>query len=129
MRDDRTVGERLVGRPLTMENRAGVPHYVTGQHHAGVITPEELRATLDELGIDDDGELVAELSYVDAGGHAVCVLVTRAPGEGNDWEPQMIGRAGVRTFLGWRTADEVPFEFSEKMRDALAKALAEAGLS
>lgn len=37
----KTAGERFVGRKLAIERRAGVDHYVMGQHHAELAGPPE----------------------------------------------------------------------------------------
>lgn len=55
-----TKGEELLGRPLPQEMKAGVPHYIPGQHHAEVC--------------GDDYTYHAVLGYVSAMGHAVQIL-------------------------------------------------------
>lgn len=55
-----TEGEKLLGRELRKEMKAGVPHYIPGQHHAEVC--------------GDDYTYHAVLGYVSAMGHAVQLL-------------------------------------------------------
>lgn len=68
-----TEGERRLGRLLAKERRAGVEHYVTGQHHAEIV--------------EEDTHVYAALSFVNVMGHAVFVLCRRAPrGEWDPWK-------------------------------------------
>lgn len=108
-----TVGERLVGRPLQVERRAGTPHFVTGQHHA------EIYEGLHDAESGGDIEL-ARLSYVDVGGHAVVVLLVRDKGTA-DWTATWLGRAG-HAYQAPATRAPGSFALSEKMQAALADA-------
>jgi hypothetical protein len=65
-----TEGEKMLGRPLEKEMKAGVPHYKSGQHHASIV--------------GDDCCYHAVLSYVSAMGHAVQILCRKT---GEDWTP------------------------------------------
>lgn len=106
-----TVGEGLVGRRLTMANRAGVPHYVTGQLQADVehvFDPE----TNDDLG------WAGTVSWVDAMGQARVLVVNQEDGV---WHPIMHAAAGVRLMRGkWEPADD--HNMTETMLAALTAA-------
>lgn len=110
MPDELTIGERLVGRKLQTEKRAGVPHYVTGQHEAVVFVGLRDATTNAEIEI-------ARLSYVDIGGHAVVVILMREKGE-SEWEATWLRRAG-HAYEGHATMAPASFALSEKMRAAL----------
>jgi hypothetical protein len=86
-RDDlNTAGERLVGRRLEAEIRAGVPHYVPGQHDARIYPWSTAWPGGEPI-------QVGRVTYVDVGGHACVLLVARDTPDG-DWRPTWIGRAG-----------------------------------
>jgi hypothetical protein len=55
-----TLGEIYAMRRIEREDRAGVPHYVPGQHFARMLTGQ-----------------TASLSFVDVGGHVCIVPVVR----------------------------------------------------
>lgn len=106
MTEFNTEGERRLGRPLAKERRAGVEHYVTGQHHAEIV--------------EDDTHVYAALSFVNVLGHAVFVLCRKAP-EGK-WETwQVFGEFGQGHVLKLSGPPE-SWEFSEAMLAALADA-------
>lgn len=60
-----TVGEAYLERELKKERRAGVEHYVVGQHKAEVV--------------EEDGQKAAILSYVSSLGVTTVVLVKKGP--------------------------------------------------
>lgn len=95
-----TVGEAMVGRALRRERRAGVEHYVPGQHAAVE---------------DPDLPGVYLLSYVDQLGYAV---VIPCEWEGNHWKAVRIAlRAGQETIRTSALRDD--FELSPRMLAAL----------
>jgi hypothetical protein len=87
-----TCGEQLLGRRLMMENRAGIPHYVTGQLEAEVERVE-----------DEDGVTYAgSVGFVNEMGRAVCVAAI-FDDEENRWVGLMYLTAGHMTADGaWR---------------------------
>lgn len=109
-----TRGEQLAQRPLMAERRSGVPHYLTGQHHAIVETIDE------EVG----GGKACTLSYVDTMGEVVVAVLIQDEGA---WLPMMIGRSGHQVFHGWVPAHETRFELSDKMLAAIERAEQEEG--
>lgn len=66
-----TEGEKMLGRPLKKHMKAGVPHFVPGQHHAEIV--------------GDDCCYHAVLGYVSAMGHAVQLLCKKTDEHG--WMP------------------------------------------
>jgi hypothetical protein len=93
-----TMGEALVRRELKKHRRAGVDHFVAGQHGAFV----------------EDG--IAYVTFVDQMGHAVNIPFER---DGDDWKP-----VGVYQRAGQATAEQrslLPEDFvpTEKMRAEL----------
>lgn len=66
-----TKGEEMLGRSLQIELKAGVPHYIPGQHHADIV--------------GEDYCYHAVLSYVSAMGHAVQILCKKTDDRG--WIP------------------------------------------
>jgi len=110
-----TMGEELVGRPLEKELRAGVMHYVPGQHHAEIVVRDG-RAL-----ITNEPEQIARLTYVDVMGHAVAVSCSRRD-ETATWRPSWVARAGQVTAEPTVRADTVGFELSAAMLDALEAA-------
>lgn len=91
---------------LERENRAGVPHYKSGQHRAYTMPPPD--------------ESHALLVYVDVMGHAVLMTCELRDGE---WHPEgmrcRISASGLGH--GWQAIPE-DTELSQDSRDALAAA-------
>jgi hypothetical protein len=106
-----TAGERLAGRQLKRETRAGVEHFVTGQHEARWLQSEDF--------LTGKRQDIARLTYVDVGGHAVVLLCARG-GPDEAWAPTWIGRAG-QVFED-RAVHADGFELSAKMLAAFAAA-------
>lgn len=71
-----TYGEAFAERKLRKENRAGVEHYVIGQHAASMIEPDDPR--------EAEGDVAAILTYCSALG---LVGVPMVKPECGDWEP------------------------------------------
>lgn len=105
MPDLTTAGEILVKRELRKEKRAGVEHYVTGQHVAKRVEPG-----------GPGVEMAAELSYVDVMGHAVLVECVYHDG---GWTPVVLARAGQVHAYPPCLASKAGFELSEKMVETL----------
>lgn len=108
-----TAGERYVGRRLEAEMRAGVPHYVPGQHDA-VIYP---------VGVDaftNEPIQVGRVTYVDRMGHA-CVLLVARTAEDAPWRPTWIGRGG-HNYVEQAVHAPAGFILSPGMYSALAAA-------
>ena len=84
----RTQIEAMIGRQLSRERRAGVEHFVPGQHQARPLAQEPTAGVRLE---------VYELSYVDGGGHAWLVLVER---EDAKWVPVYAFRGGQSVVRG-----------------------------
>ena len=101
-----TPGETMCQRELEKENRGGIPHFVTGQHHAEVVA--------------DDVALFAILTYVNVNGMAVLVLCMKKSGTA-EWEPYEAMRiAGCAADFG---PQKIPHEF--KLTDLMKAALKE----
>jgi hypothetical protein len=105
MNEFRTAGERLCGRELAKENRAGVPHFVEGQHYAAII--------------NDDTHLTALLTWVDEFGHAVAMPCKK---NGEYWVPMGSARKAGQSH-SFKVVD-VPtdYTFSEAQTKALEDA-------
>jgi hypothetical protein len=100
-----TLAEQFLGRALEKEQRAGVEHYVVGQHYAELQGPPE------------DGMAVAQLSYISPLGAVVLALVST---DGKPWEPA-IDQArvlGTSYDYGMRPLP-ANFEITLEMRAAL----------
>lgn len=110
-----TRGEQYAGRSLQSENRAGVRHYVTGQHHATI----PCRDVQDFFNPNVVGD-VGRVSYVNVRGHAVVVLTWRDRGS-DEWKATWVGSAGQFTET---EAVRAPSDF--KLSEAMLAALAEA---
>lgn len=78
-----TKGEEMLGRSLKIEQKAGVPHYVPGQHHADIV--------------GDDYCYHAVLSYVSAMGHAVQILCKKTDERGWIPCPGTVARSAAQT--------------------------------
>lgn len=104
-----TRGEAFLGRELKKERRAGVDHYVVGQH----------LAEKDEMESGDPNIEVAVLSYVSTLG-AVRLPVVRV--FGGEWEPALrkCRVAGLSMDYGIRNLPD-DWELTEEMKAALAK--------
>jgi hypothetical protein len=104
-----TVGEAFLDRELEKENRAGIPHYVIGQHRADLMGPP-----------GEDGMTVAQLSW--CGPLGACAVACVKP-DGMEWELAMriFRLLGVQMDLGSRQLPS-DFELTEEMRAALAAA-------
>lgn len=100
-----TLGEVFIGRELEKENRAGVMHYVVGQHYAELQGPP------------DGGMAVAQLGYCSPLGVVVLAVVSE---DRRPWEPAMaIARVlGTEYDYGMRPLP-VNFEINLEMRAAL----------
>jgi hypothetical protein len=107
MTEYQTEGERRLNRPLAKEKRAGVDHYVTGQHHAEIV--------------EDDTHLYASLSFVNAMGHAVLVLCRKAA-EG-EWQTHALYGEFGQSHVFAVGAPPGSWVFSEAMLAALAEAV------
>lgn len=110
--------ERLAGRTLEREMRAGVPHFKPGQHHA---TIEAIEAQ-DFFNHDEIGD-VGRVTYVDQMGH-LCVVLTWRDRGSNEWRATWVSRTGMMTTEPPRKAPE-GFVLSDKMLAALAAAEAQ----
>lgn len=92
-----TVGERLVGRRLEKEKRAGVTHYVTGQ------LAVQIEHVFD-MDTNEDLGWAGLVSWVDAMGQARILVVDYEDGV---WHPIMHASAGQTTMRAWMPADEM----------------------
>lgn len=98
-----TAGEAMIGRTLRKEERAGVSHFVTGQHQAEIV--------------EDDTHLFAILTFVNVMGHAVLLLCRKS----KRWEPWgVFGEAGHSLLKRGQPPED--WEFSDDMLAALRKA-------
>lgn len=103
-----TLAEAFVGRALEKERRAGVDHYVEGQHHA------ELQRAPEE------GMAVAQLQWVNALGLAVTVVVKMLPD--GEWETAVpSARMLGLSFDYGMQALPADFKLNDGMKAALAK--------
>jgi hypothetical protein len=108
-------GERIARRKLLKEARAGVTHYVPGQHHAFFHRGGSDYSTGEPLD-------VAHLTYVDVMGHLCCVLLARRD-ETDEWRVTWAGRSGQTYTTPARRIDQAEeFPLSDAMREALANA-------
>lgn len=107
--------ERLAGRPLAREMRAGVEHFKPGQHHATI----EARDAQDYFDPTIRGD-VGRVTYVDQMGHLCVILVWRDTGS-DKWRPTWLSRCGMVTKSPVVQAPD-EFRLSEKMLAALAEA-------
>jgi hypothetical protein len=103
----RTAGERLCNRELRKEQRAGVPHFVEGQHHAEIL--------------DADGPLLVSLTWVDQFGHAVFMVVER---RGDEWVGRVARKAG-QSYCHSPINVKEDYKFSEPQLEALNGVLKE----
>ena len=106
----RTKIETMIGRTLARERRAGVDHFVPGQHHA-----RRLEQTVE---VNDRPLDVFELSYVDGGGRAWFVLVDR---DDDRWVPVYAfvgGQTFVRELGGVPTLSDASKAALERAREA-----------
>jgi hypothetical protein len=102
----KTAGEIMLQRSLEVEKRAGVPHYVSGQHHAEVIM--------------EDTCLYAMLSWVDDMGHVIAMPCRRE--KDGEWKAMGIARrSGVALTQPPQEVAEV-YGFSDKQLAALKEA-------
>lgn len=101
-----TLGEMIVFRDLETETRAGVPHYVPGQHKARIV--KEL----------------AQLTYVDVSGQALLIIVKKD--KDGDWV--MAAPTGIRVGQFYVELVQFPrsFRLTDKMVDCLRATEAEA---
>lgn len=107
--------ERLAGRPLDREIRAGVPHFKPGQYHATI----EVRDAQDYFDPAKRGD-IGRVTYVDQIGHLCVVLAWRDTG-GTSWRPTWVSRTGMMTSEEPRRAPD-GFVLSERMLAALEQA-------
>lgn len=108
-------GERCAGRLLEKEHRAGVTHYVPGQHEAVYHTGGSDFFT-------EEPQDLARLTYVDQMGHLCVVLLSRRD-SADEWRVRWVGLSGQRyTSPARRIDDPGEFPLSEAMRAALANA-------
>lgn len=110
-----TPGEQLAGRELRKEKRAGLTHFVTGQHRATI----EVRDGVDHFDSSIVGD-VGRLTYVDVWGRLVCVLTWRDKGS-EEWRATWVSTAGQETKSEAVRAPE-DIVLSEKMLAALKEA-------
>lgn len=97
-----SIGEVITMRTLRREERDGVPHFLTGQHGARLLTPG-----------------YAQLSYVDNSGHLV-VMPCAADARG-EWYPMGgVLRCGVVS-CGFHSVP-LGFELSPRMIAAIKRA-------
>jgi hypothetical protein len=98
-----------IAHPWLTERRAGVQHYVTGQHKAWAVTP----ATDYEYETEAD----TVLAYVPASGHSVLLLLVRT-GDKGGW---FIYPGVLRVCSSMNGEEQLPedFELSDEMRVAL----------
>lgn len=102
------------GRDLAREMRAGVEHFVTGQHHA----------KLSDWGNDyfsGDPIQVGRLTFVDVMGH-LCVWLVSRSAEDAAWQVTWVSRHGQLTSQEARMVQPGEFELSPKMLTALDRA-------
>lgn len=91
-----TKGEEMLGRPLKKHKKAGVPHYVPGQHAADIV--------------GDDYCYHAVLSYVSAMGHAVQILCKKTNDRGWIPAPGTVARSAAQTTV--YRSQALPDDFS-----------------
>lgn len=96
-----TVAELLAFRKLEEETRSGVPHFKVGQHKARIVNG------------------MAQLSYVDVGGHLVILVLQK-----RDDEWVLASPTGVRA--GQFYVELVPFPRSFKLTEGMLKCMKEA---
>lgn len=108
-------GDRVAGRLLEKEQRAGVTHYVSGQYEAIYHSGGEDYSTGEPID-------VGRLTYVDLMGHLCVVLLARRDAS-EAWRVTWVGRTG-QTHSSPARKIEQPDEFplSERMLAALADA-------
>lgn len=109
-----TYGEAFAERELRKERRAGVEHYVVGQHHAEAIEPDDPR--------EAEGDVAAVLTYCSPLG---LVGVPMVKPEGGDWEPlvQFCRLLGLGVDYGTKPLPE-DWVLTDEMREALDQAVA-----
>jgi hypothetical protein len=101
MANMKTVAELLAFRKLEEETRSGVPHFKMGQHKARLV-----------------GDM-AQLSYVDIGGHLVVLILHKRDGE---WA--LASPTGIRA--GQYYIELVPFPRYFKLTDLMVRCLQKA---
>jgi hypothetical protein len=116
MADLGAESERLAGRTLEREMRAGIEHFKPGQHHATVEATEVENFGYPESPVGD----VGRITYVDNGGHLCVVLAWRRKGS-SEWRPTWVSRTGMFLHEAPRVAPD-GFVLSEKMLAALEEA-------
>lgn len=109
-----TAGEKLAGRTLSKETRAGVEHYIPGQHEATIYAGIE-------YGTDRPAE-IGRVTYVDQMDHLCVVLAYRHTDESEEWYATWLGRAGQTWKSEARKIEPHEFALSERMLAALADA-------
>lgn len=99
-----TAGEVLAGRALKKEKIVGVDHYVPGQYHAAVDS-------------DEHGILIAKLTFVNQGGHAVVIPCWKL---GDEWQHGGLGRVAGQEHAYPAEGLGSDWSFSKNMLEALA---------